>query len=216
MSTSIVDLRRSFFGAEEQEVLQDFYDQGVTAADLLDLVVNPATGGDLELIGHQVLASPAASVVFSSIPATYQHLKAVIQGRSARVNTTEDLLMRLNADTGANYDYQMVNGANTTVTGLAGTGQTSAAVGNLPAANATANNAGQCIVDIAGYTSALFKTYHSRSIDVYGTTAGDKLVQNVGGLYRSTTAISTVTFILSAGSNFVAGSMFSLYGMKGS
>jgi hypothetical protein len=50
------------------------------------------------------LGSSASSVTFSSIPATYRDLILVCTARSTRADTLDFLALRLNGDTGANYN----------------------------------------------------------------------------------------------------------------
>src|SRR5690348_12364620 len=72
------------------------------------------TGGGLALITSQTLASPAANITRSSIPATYTHLYIVYRLRSAVTAETTALgRVQFNGDTGANYGRQHIWGQNT-------------------------------------------------------------------------------------------------------
>ena len=55
------------------------------------------------LISSNTLTSSAASVTFSSIPATYTDLVLRISARSDRVSTTDRLRLTFNSDTATNY-----------------------------------------------------------------------------------------------------------------
>lgn len=165
----------------------------------------PAT---YEPIATTTLGSPASSFTFSSIPATYTDLRLVIV---AGGSTGDNCSLRINGDTGTNYSE----------TGLQGNGS---AASSWQRPNATyfrlTNAAGLPIAsntfllntyDVFNYAGSTNKTVLGvNSNDQNGSGDSSRLV----GLWRSTSAITSLTILTNFGGNFVVGSTFTLYGIK--
>lgn len=166
-------------------------------------------------IADQVLAASAASVTFSSIPQTYRHLEISWTARSDAAGNNVDVLGQFNGDTGANYDYEhlYLNGASpAALTGAEGIGATATRLGEFTAAGPSAGQAGVGRIAIPNYAgSAFWKNADYSSSFRIGTATG-QFFKNVGaGFWRSTAAITSIKLFPSVG-NFIAGSVFSLYG----
>ena len=153
-------------------------------------------GNTYEAIATQTLSSTASSVVFSSIPSTYTDLVAIVT-----TTTSSDLSWRINTDTGTNYSQTAIYGYSS--------------FGSARQSNATSHwlnygsNSGNFVatIQINGYSNtSIFKTHLLRD-NANGSTT-DAMV----GLWRSTAAISTLTFI--PPSTFAVGTTISLYGIK--
>lgn len=157
-------------------------------------------------IATQTLGSAAATVTLSSIPATYTDLVVVVS--AAVASSSGDLLMTFNTDTATNYSYTTLTGNGSTVTS-----SRSANRNNIPCDYngwlATTLGNHNCIISVMNYANTTtYKTALTRSNNApLGTDA------NVG-LWRSTAAINQIVFINNAGSNFIVGSTFTLYGIK--
>lgn len=172
------------------------------------------------LVPSQVLISeqsPSATgtVTFSSIEAIYRDLYLVIRGRGTTAATTVSVAIRLNSDSGANYDRQRVSGANATASASSTVAATDlfALTTSLPAASATADVAGAIDVTIFDYRGTTFQKAAKAVNNVkFGTTTADLSTSVISGYWRSTAAVTRVDVILSAG-NFVSGSVVSLYGV---
>lgn len=214
MSISIVDLRRSFFGGadtSEQETLQEFYDQGVSAADLLDLVVNPAGGGDFTAIAQTILGADG-SITFSAIPNTYEHLRIMLMGRGGVAGTADDLRMRFNGDTGNNYNNNYLTGSGSTASSGSWGGAGYSIAGRLPGATAPAGYAGLCIIEIPFYKRTTFhKPWVARSQYSQGTADANQTQQVNSGMWRNTAAIASIELV-TLNANLLAGSAATLYG----
>jgi hypothetical protein len=155
-------------------------------------------------IATTTLASTAASYTFSSIPATYTDLVVVATARNTTATYTATI--RLNGDSGSNYSSTQLYGNGTTAGSNRDTSRTS--IDNIYAASSadTANVFNTTLVHIMNYAnSTTYKTVLSRS------NLNIQVAASVG-LWRSTAAITSVG-IFSA-SNFAAGSIFTLYGIK--
>ena len=158
-------------------------------------------------------AGGSASIIFSSIPATYTHLQ--IRG-SSKTNRSgagqENIYYSFNSDTGSNYTQH----------GLYGDGTSAASYGtaNLPGdgsiiaftANNDANIFGAQIIDILDYANTnKYKTVRSLSgFDING--GGYVLFSST--LWRNTNAITSIKLI-GTGTPWQQYSKFALYGIKG-
>lgn len=156
-----------------------------------------------------VTGSSVATVDFSSIPATYQHLLICVSARTT-AGAVAALLMTVNNDTGANYDLQILSGIAAAASATELIGQTSWTMIGLPIA---ANKVGIAQIFLEDYVStAHHKTCIAPTARFYGTASGDLALNFRGGLWRNTAAINRVTFTPSAG-NIDVGSEFTIYGI---
>ena len=76
----------------------------------------------IEAIATQYLEADAATVTFSGIPATYEHLQLRASLRSTELVNAMRLKINLNGDTGTNYSNHNVRGSTSSATGYAQTG----------------------------------------------------------------------------------------------
>lgn len=170
----------------------------------------------LALISEQILTSTAASVTFSGVVQTYRHLLLICQARTDRSAESDGLLLRFNADSGANYDRQGFAANNTTLTGGVNRAATSIQVGSVEAANARASNFSPVEIKIFGYARTdAEKPLFSQSVYFGDVSADTDLLMLWGGSrWRNTAAITSITLLPTVGPNFVSGSHFQLYGIK--
>ena len=158
----------------------------------------------------------SASVSFTSIPATYTHLQ--IRG-IARTDRSAYFLdfgkLTFNSDSSSVYTTHQFQGDGASATAYADINLAYAIINRFTAvASPTPSNTfGACIVDILDYKDTnKYKTIRNLGgADTNG--AGE------GGLYsslwRSTSAISTITIAPGGGTQFNQYSQFALYGIKG-
>lgn len=180
------------------------------------LFAGTPSSGAVSLIASQILASTTASVTFSSIPGTFNHLLIKATTRSTRASYFDALAMQFNGDTAAHYDEVETYNNGGGVAGANETGQTvignSASDGPIPAASVTAGVAGSLEIEIPVYAqTTLNKAGHYRAGFAAGVTgAFDQLFSHFA--WRSTAAITSIKLALNTGS-WVAGSAFYLYGV---
>ena len=187
---------------------------GTSAASSASNQVTPVSLGDMDPIAMvEVNSSGASSIVFSSIPATYKHLQVRILSRDARSASLNNVHMRVNGDTGANYTYHTIYGDGSTVTSDGGTGSTVTDYIYEPSALVTASVFGTSIFDILDYTSTT-KNKTIRMIGGYDANGAGR-VNLTSSLWLNTSAITSLTFLNSSNNNFVQYSHFALYGIKG-
>lgn len=167
-----------------------------------------------EAIASTTLTTTTSTVTFSSIPGTYEHLQLRFQARDAAATTLIVPLATLNNDSGANYVYHRVYGTGSLASADGNTASTYIQTGAIPAANATANCVSSTIVDVLDYASP---SKNSTLRIVSGVDTNNTLgrVWVASGLWLNTSTINRVD-ITSAGSGFVAGSVFALYGFRSS
>lgn len=158
-----------------------------------------------EPIATTTLSSAASSIIFNSIANTYTDLRIVITGTSS----TDYALVRfrLNGDTGSNYSFTRLYGTGSSATSDRSTSQT---VGSLDAYNgmmtATPTMATLDIFNYAGSTNKTTLGTGAQDLNGSGT------VSTTVSLWRDTSAVTSVTLLLSSG-NFASGTTATLYGI---
>lgn len=163
----------------------------------------PAT---YEPIATNTLSSAAASITFSSIPGTYTDL--VVIGKLVEdTGGNNNANMRFNSDSGSNYSQ----------TGLAGDGSsatsykvTSATGIGISYGNANSGRVPEFTIHIMNYSNS---TTNKVVLDRNGTGASGGWADAKVGLWRNTSAITTVSFH-TTNTNFGVGTTFTLYGIK--
>lgn len=164
------------------------------------------------LIESQILGSDTATVTFSSIPQIYRNLEVRYVARSSVAATADNMLMRLNGDSGANYDRQLGLVSNATFVGQEAIAGTSANVGNISGNSATAGLCGAGKININSYRQTIFnKMIFSENGYEDANASGGIKAMFLAQQWRSTAAITSVA-LFTAASNFKAGSQFDLYG----
>ena len=167
----------------------------------------PAT---YEPIASHSLGSAASTVTFSSLPSTFSDLVFVYSVQ----NGTSDFrgfTAQFNSDSASNYSgtYLGANAAGSVGSGRL-TSQSKIFVGRY--LNINGRQIGRLSLMSYANTS-VFKTLLNEAVNYEDTTA-DKGVWREVGLWRSTSAISSVVFTAGSPGSFGTGSMFALYGIK--
>lgn len=148
------------------------------------------------------LSSSQSSVTFSSINGSYTDLVLVATGTAT---TSTGANVQFNSDTASNYSVTRLLGDASSASSNRSTTQTSITV--CYNGNWTTTSTANFIVHINNYSnSSTYKTLLSRG------SRGDSGADAIVGLWRSTTAITSLTFNTAAGS-FASGSTFTLYGI---
>ena len=159
-----------------------------------------------EKIATTTLSSAELTIVFTSIPNTYTDLVLIFNGiRSSGGDL--DLTLQFNSDTGSNYSDTEIRGYTNqygTYGSFRNSNQTFIRLGVLTLDRTTLKT------NIMSYSNTnIYKSIISRQNSInadYGLNAK-------GCLWRSTSAISTVTIGSGAG-NIASGSTATLYGIK--
>lgn len=165
----------------------------------------------MTLIETKTLVSAAASIEFTSIPQTFTDLVVLLSCRTDRADILDGINGNINGSS-ANFTTRNLIGdgstasSNTTSVGTLGlaTGSTS-----------TANTFGNTAVYIPNYTAATNKSISADQVMENNATSSFQILRAI--LWSNTAAITSITFVPQVGTNLVAGSTISLYGItKGS
>ena len=163
----------------------------------------PAT---YEPIATTTLGTAASSITFSSIPATYTDLRIVLTGSPT---SGSFMWMRYNSDSATNYSVTILSGD-----GSAAASARISSAAQLTCKAYSSDSTSQPTlyeIDIFSYAGSTFKTHLCSTSGDYN---GSGNVQRIVGLYRSTTAITSVNLLRSASDTFAAGTTATLYGIK--
>jgi hypothetical protein len=170
--------------------------------------------GDYELISTTVLGSNQASVVFdvSSFASTYKHLQIRAATRTSRTGFNNGgISLRFNGDTTSSYAGHQILGQNSAVSSFADTSQTLVPFAFTGAsADTTANGFGGAVLDILDPYSTV-KNTTTRSL----SGIGGAQVLFTSGLFFKTDSITSITLLGLNSTNIIAGSRFSIYGVRG-
>lgn len=165
-----------------------------------------------ELISSNVLASAAASVTFSSIPATYTDL--VLRWSARGATNFDTVSLRINGNSSVLYSYRILRGTGSTaVSGNDGGGDSQLPFSyGVVQSTYTASTFSSGEFYIPNYTTSQNRPIGSFQTQENNATASGIAV--TAGLFRDTTAISSLT--MTGTGNLAAGSSFYLYGIKNS
>ena len=147
----------------------------------------------------------SGSITFSSIPSTYTDL--ILVANAASVSGTYNALLRFNSDSGSNYSRTAITYDGGSVISSRNSNQTyivATADGIVGPTNPSPK-----IIHIMNYSnSTTYKTILDRDVNVsYGITA-------IVGLWRSTSAITSLEYYILSPGKFTTTSTFTLYGIK--
>lgn len=178
---------------------------------LLGASVGLVDSGAYDLLETTILDSSASSVSFTGLGSYtgYKHL----QVRSVQTGTgfgsgAVELFAQFNADTSASYAHHRLVGNGSSVSSNGASSVTAIFAGFVGADFPTAT-----VMDILDP----FSTSKNTTVRCLsgGLTGPDEIHLN-SGLYNNTSAITSVQLFPRSGGSFVAGSRFSLYGIKDS
>jgi hypothetical protein len=168
-----------------------------------------------ESISTVTVGSGGSSVItFSSIPSTFKHLQVRFIARcGVSGEVSQGLFMRINSDTASNYSHHSLYGTGATAGAGGSANQTYAYPGFMTGPNATSNNFGTGVIDILDYADTN-KNKTIRALTGYDNN-GAGLVGLLSSNWRSTTAISSLSFLVElGGGSFTQYTHFALYGIK--
>jgi hypothetical protein len=170
-------------------------------------------GGGLVRLFDTTLGASAPNIDLTPIPAGYANLLAYYCLRTDRAALNDNVIARLNGDSGANYFTQAANAtaaANAAGEGLA-TG--SPVLGLAAAATAPANRFGTGAILLPNYAGTSHKTAIVPAHLSWGVGTGTEFIQIAGVTWANVAAVTQLTLSPSTGPNFVAGSRVTLYGL---
>ena len=155
----------------------------------------------LRVVGEQKFSAAAASVTFTladySIPSGTRHLAVIWNG--AKTATADMALLQVNADTGANYNEQLLVGTGAVAAAARVTGETSIRLGQAPTG---ANLFGGGMIVIPYSAGA---ANHKATLSFGGEV--ENRIDAIAGRWANVAAITRID-ILTSSSTFVANSIF--------
>jgi hypothetical protein len=153
-------------------------------------------------LANVTLGAAASSVTFGSVPATYRDLICVVV---AAGSTTLQGRIRLNGDSGNNYQYNRMSGSGSATSAATASSQSSGFVSAI--AQATTTGALQMNINIMDYSAT---NKHTTIISRADQAAnGTEAFVN---RWANTAAVTSVQILTSTG-NWAAGATFALYGV---
>jgi hypothetical protein len=158
-----------------------------------------------EKIATTTLGSANSVISFGSIGSGYTDLRLVFVATST--SATPSIPITFNSDTGANYSFTYLYGNGSSAASGANTSQNNiyAAIGS----GLSSTIPTMITLDIFSYAGSTFKTcLLEGSFDKNGSGTTERFV----GLWRSTSAINTITLTTST-STFATGTTATLYGI---
>jgi hypothetical protein len=164
----------------------------------------------------------SATISFASIPSTYTHLqiRGILRNTTAAYAGIQNLTIRFNSDSGANYTYHYVGAIQDNAPAVAAGASTSATGINVNAVNISdgglANDYGAIVLDILDYKNTnKYKTARLLcGVDQNGTTTANTGLAFGSGLWMNSAAITQID-VITGSANWKTGTTFALYGIKG-
>jgi hypothetical protein len=153
----------------------------------------------------------AASIDFTSIPATYTDLLLKVSTRNSHSVTSRNFQVRFNSST-SNYSERLLYGDGSTTGSVSGN-NAGFDFYYSPAANSTANTFGNVEIYIPNYASSNYKSASGDGVTENNATEASAFFN--AGLWSNTAAITSIT-LRADGFNFVQYSTATLYGIKNS
>lgn len=160
----------------------------------------------------EVTLTAATNTVTFTVPSGYTDLRLVASTRLDTSTNWYDFYVGFNG-VYTNQNGKGLYGSGTGVGSIneAGGGSTAAITARTNAPSNTANTFGSCEIYVPNYSSSAYK---SVSLDYVGESNGASAIMGIGaGSWNSTAPITSMSLQGLSGSNFVAGSTFTLYGV---
>jgi len=186
---------------------------GASAASSPVTTPTSDTGVMFPIAMANVGSAGAANIQFTSIPSTYKHLQIRGTVRADRAGSTDSVGITFNGvTTGGAYDYHILYGDGSTVTGGDGVNQNFTYPTITTAGTDLANTFSAMVVDILDYTNTN-KNKTVKSLAGYDLN-GSGFSWFSSGLSRNTSAISSIR-IAPGSSGWAQYTQIALYGIKG-
>jgi hypothetical protein len=156
----------------------------------------------------------AASISFTSIPATYTHLQIRAMGRSSTGGfTNTGVTVRMNNDTTSNYSNHGLDSYGTGISAFGSASTSSMYIGEVVGSTGLANAYGVFVLDILDYANTnKYKTIRTLIGQNQNSASSVGNISLTSGSWRSTSAVDRID--LTTGFTLAQYSSFALYGIK--
>jgi len=175
----------------------------------------------MEAIATQYLEADAGYVEFSSIPATYEHLKISVTTRSTQYAVYHAFLLRLGtgggaADSGGNYTTQYIYGYGGSNAASRESAATGVYISLATAKNRDMSFYGPATATLFDYANANKNTsfYGENTSGALGTPT--EYLEFTSGSWDNTGAVDRIRIVPYSSGSIVRGSEFTIYGVKSS
>lgn len=156
----------------------------------------PAT---YDKIATHTIPTATNSYTFGSIPGTYTDLVLIIAGTTSSISGVR---IRFNSDTTSNYSRTSLYGTGSVVGSVQGST-------DLIGTATFSTSQGINRINVMNYSN----TTTFKSVIARADLSTDELAEIVG-MWRSTSAITSINITADASINFAVGTTFTLYGIK--
>lgn len=160
-----------------------------------------------------VSGSSTSEVIFSNLNSTYgstyRHLQIRLVARGSQSGNQTLVNGQFNGDTGFNYSLHRLNSSGSTVVSAGNASQPNFYAGLVDAASGATNAFSGAVVDILD----AFNTNKNTTTRAFTGNNTNPEVVIYSGAWYNTNAISSIR-LFNGGGVWVAGSRFSLYGVK--
>ena len=161
-----------------------------------------------EKIATTTLGSANSSITFSSISSAYTDLRIVLTYTTSI--SGEDARVRFNSDAGTNYSITRLRGTGAAANSSTLTSQSSLILCDNVSIGSSTTIPQLLTLDIFSYAGSTYKTLLSENSSDYN---GSGTVTRTVGLWRSTSAISTILIGTLTAATFNIGTTATLYGI---
>lgn len=160
-----------------------------------------------------------SNIDFTSIPSTFTDLCLQVSLKTSWATATDRFTLRLNGDSGSNYQSRYLTGNGSTASSGSRTSQAELSIENgITGSTGTANTFGNVSIYIPNYAGSTVKSISSDATAEFNSSSGALAI--VAGLWNNTAAINRITldyFAGFGGNTLIQYSSISLYGiLKGS
>jgi hypothetical protein len=163
----------------------------------------------MQPIYTQTASGSASSITFNNIPQTFTDLMVVLSGRVPAGD--DSYILQFNSDTASNYSWTRLFGTGSSALSDRGTSTSSILGPAVTSASFPANTFSNTAGYVPNYVSNNFKQVVWDGVSEANATAATQML--LAGLWRSTSAITSLRIATFFSGTFTAGSTFSLYGI---
>lgn len=171
-----------------------------------------------DLLATTLVTSNTASVTFNSLSSYsgYTHLQIRMSFRTSDASPLDGIDLYFNGvNTGTTYStHRLVGSGGSVFSSSQISGASMGTVAATPGNNATANVFGAAVIEILDFLSPN-KNKTIKSLSGHTAIGSTTQIRLTSGFRNLTDALTSLTILPNSGTNLVAGSRFSLYGIKG-
>lgn len=163
--------------------------------------------GTYEPIASTTLGSDAVGVTFSGIAPDWTDLRLI--ATNVMIDRDRNYQLNINGDSGSNYSFTQVGGNGSSASSTRFSNFTSVLCSLIVGYY---TGPGDIVVDFMNYANTnVYKTFLSTHTSNASSYKG---IEKVVGLWRSTSAITSISIGASSGALTYAGATFTLFGIK--